>query len=134
MEKRVEFKVNISDVNAEAWKRLDEARKTIAKIESEILDAYKKSDRAKAAYDLSGYGNYGTKYNPSHHIDGSRISTSIMIDVADDAEKSSAPQLYLGEKTINALINGKLLNDDQKKALLKQIGVDLDSLTETAGA
>lgn len=135
MEKNIQFAVNISDFDADAWKRLQEAQKQIDGIKKEIIESFQKSDRAKAAYDLSGFGSYGSKYHPVHRIDGSKIVTNITVDIDETSgAKASGPQLYLGEKTINALLSGKLLNDDQKKALLKQIGVDLDSLTEKAGA
>lgn len=128
-DKVIEFKINISEFDGEAWKRLDAARKEVAKIQTEILDAYQKSDRAKAAYDLAGFGNYGSKYNPNHRIETSRIVTTINVDLGDESVSKPVRHLNLGEKTLNALLNGKLLNDDQKKALLKQVGVDLDELS-----
>ncbi|WP_311272213.1 MULTISPECIES: hypothetical protein [unclassified Rhizobium] len=126
--KNIEFKVNISDFDGAAWKRLEAAHKEVAKIQTEILEAYQKSDRAKAAYDLAGFGSYGTKNNPVHRIEHGRILTNITVDLGDDERAKTVKYLNLGEKTLNALLNGKLLNDDQKKALLKQIGVDLDEL------
>lgn len=126
--KGIEFKVSIKSFDGDAWKRLDTARKEVAKIQTEIMAAYEKSDRAKAAYDLAGFGDFGTKHNPIHRIDNDHISTRVNVDLPDDAGSKPVKSLYLGEKTINALINGKLLTDDQKKALLKQIGVDLDEL------
>lgn len=135
MEKNMQFAVNISDFDADAWKRMQEAHRQLESIKKEIIDSFQKSERAKAAYDLSGFGSLGSKYSPVHRIDGPRIVTSIRVEVEDSSDnKAQRPALNLGEKTINALINGKLLNDDQKKALLKQIGVDIDSLTEKAGA
>lgn len=127
--KVVEFKVGIESFDADAWKRLDAARKEVAKLQTEIMAAYQKSDRAKAAYDLSGYGDYGSKHSPIHYIDGNNITTRINVDLGDETGSKPVKPLYLGEKTINALINGKLLTDEQKKALLKQIGVDLDELS-----
>ncbi|WP_320196256.1 hypothetical protein RMR10_004480 [Agrobacterium rosae] len=133
-DKVIEFKVNISDFDGAAWKRLEAARKEVAKIQTEILEAYQKSDRAKAAYDLAGFGIYGTKYNPVHRIEHGRILTNITVDLGDDERSNPVKHLNLGEKTINALLNGRLLTDRQKKALLKQVGVDLDELSEKAGA
>ena len=135
MEKNMQFAVNISDFDADAWKRLQEAHNQLEGLKKEIIASFQKSARAKAAYDLSGFGSLGSKYSPVHRIDGPRIVTNITVEIEEPSgKKAYYPTLNLGEKTINALINGKLLNDDQKKALLKQIGVDLDSLTETAGA
>ncbi len=127
--KVIEFKVSIESFDSDAWKRLDVARKEVAKIQTEITAAYAKSDRAKAAYDLAGYGSYGSKYSPIHHIEGNNISTKINVDLGDEGGAKPVRHLSLGEKTLNALLNGKLLTDDQKKALLKQIGVDLDELS-----
>lgn len=135
MGKIVEFKIDISNFDPEAWKRLVEARKAVADIEADILKAYAKSDRAKAAYDLAGFGDVThTKYNPITRIETSRISTSVNMDIDDGkATASPRPTLFLAEKTVNMLLSGKLLNDDQKKALLKQVGLDVDALeTPTA--
>lgn len=133
MGKTVEFKIDISTFDPEAWKRLVEARKAVADIEADIIKAYAKSERAKAAYDLAGFGDYGTKYNPITRIDASRISTSVNVDIDDGkATASPRPTLYLAEKTVNMLLSGKLLNDEQKKALLKQVGFDVDALETPA--
>lgn len=132
--KSVEFKVQISDFDAAAWKRLQEARDAVRKIESEIKAAYEKSDRLKAVRDLAGYGDYGTKFMTNTLIDGGQIATRTVIDLPEEETVARVQSLNIGEKTINALLSGKLLDDDQKKALLKRIGVDLDTLTEKAGA
>ncbi|MCZ7488215.1 hypothetical protein [Rhizobium rhizogenes] len=135
MQKNMQFSVNISDFDAAAWKRLQEAHSQLESAKKEIIDAFSKSERAKAAYDLSGFGSLGSKYSPVHRIDGPRILTSITVEIEEPpGKKACHPTLNLGEKTINALLNGRLLDDDQKKALLKQLGVDLESLNETAGA
>lgn len=125
----VEFKVQISDFDAAAWKRLQEAREAVRKIEAEIKSAYEKSDRLTAVRDLAGYGDYGTKFMTNSRIDGGQIVTRTTIDLPEEETVARAQSLNLGEKTINALLNGKLLDDDQKKSLLKRIGVDLDTLT-----
>lgn len=130
----IEFKISIADFDADAWKRLGDARKEVASIEAEIIKSYKDSLRYKAALDLAGISDYSGKYTPITRIETSRIVTSVNVDTIDDREKPSGPTLFLGEKTINALLSGKLLTDDQKKALLLQIGVDVEGLSEKAGA
>ena len=42
--------------------------------------------------------------------------------------KKSAATSHLDPKTLNALLNGKLLSQDEKRGLLKSQGVDLDAL------
>lgn len=128
MTKTLEFKISIDDFDAGLSKRLADARKAVSAIEAEIIQAYKGSARAKAAYDLSGFGNYGSKYSPITRIQAGNIVTSINMDIDDDNVASPRPTLYLAEKTVNMLLSGKLLNDEQKKALLKQIGFDVNSL------
>lgn len=125
----VQFKVEIRDFDAPAWERLQEARKLVEKTEKEIAEAFQKSDRFKAVRDLTGFNDYGQKLSHHCRVEGARIVASTAVEL-DEAVKSSAyvPPLNLGEKTLNALLTGKLLDDDQKKALLKRIGVDLDQL------
>lgn len=130
MGKRIEFTINIADFDKEAFGQLKEARENVAKIEKQITDAYLKSDRFAAACDLAGLSDYGTKNSPITGIDKGRIVTAVYVDIADDAASAATrPTLYLGEKTINMLLSGKLLDASQKKALLKQIGFDVGSLT-----
>ncbi|WP_166648543.1 hypothetical protein [Phyllobacterium brassicacearum] len=51
-------------------------------------------------------------------------------------EKAATRQpVYIDPKTVNLLMHGKLLTDAEKRKLLINIGVDLNSLSgETAGA
>jgi hypothetical protein len=129
----VTFKVEIRDFDAPAWDRLQEARKLVEKTEKEIAEAFQKSDRFKAVRDLTGFNDYGNKLSHHCRVEGARIVASTAVEL-DEVAKASAyvPPLNLGEKTLNALLTGKLLDDAQKKALLKRIGVDLDQLTTAA--
>lgn len=128
MNKTFEFTVAVSAFDADAWSRLQAARETVSKIEKEIVDAFAKSERFKAARDLAGINDYGHKTSPAVHLKGHKIVTTVGIDMVE-AATSSRPTLYLAEKTVNMLLSGKLLNEAQKKALLKQIGFDMDNLT-----
>lgn len=129
----VKFKVDINDFDSAAWQRLKEARKLVEKTEKEIAEAFQKSDRFKAVRDLTGIGDYGQKLSHNCRVEGSRIVASTAVEL-DEVVKAAAYvlPLNLGEKTLNALLTGKLLDDAQKKALLKRIGVDLDQLTTAA--
>ena len=126
----LKFEIEINSFDAVEFKRLKEAREQVKKIEDGIRDAYLKSDRFQAVMDLAGYGDYGTKYNPITCINGTRIVTNVQVDL--EGEKPKPLQPYIPEKTVNMLLSGKLLNDDQKKALLKRIGFDLDELNTPA--
>lgn len=133
-QKRVEFKTQIVDFDKDAWERLKAARSAVDAIEKDIVKAYEKSDRLKAVLDLTGFNDFAQKANIATRIETTRIVSQTLVDLADEKAKTYTPPLNLGEKTINALLSGKLLTDDQKKALLKRIGVDLDTLSEKAGA
>jgi len=128
MAKKVEFKIDIADFDKDGSARLKAAREEVAKIEKQITDAYLKSDRFTAARDLAGVSDYGTKNTPIIGIQHNKIVTTIYADLADEVTVANRPTLYLGEKTINMLLSGKLLDEAQKKALLKQIGFDADNL------
>lgn len=129
MGKKIEFKIDIADFDKDGSARLKAAREEVAKIEKQITDAYLKSDRFTAARDLAGVSDYGTKNTPIISIQHNKIVTTIYADLADEVTVANRPTLYLGEKTINTLLSGNLLDEVQKKSLLKQIGFDADNLT-----
>ncbi|QIG74554.1 hypothetical protein EVC10_046 [Rhizobium phage RHph_Y25] len=132
--RNVEFTVEIADFDADAAKRLSEARNLVSTIEKEIASAFEKSDRFKAVRDLAGLGDMGHKNSSFCRVDGRRIVARTYVELAEEKTAKSTPYLSLGEKTVNTLLNGKLLTDEQKKALIKRLGFDLDDLSETAGA
>lgn len=127
--KQAQFKISISDFDKAAWVRLKEARDLVSKIEKEISDAFQKSERFQAVRDLSGYGDHANKFSSFCRIEDSLIVSSTVVDLADEPAGTYVPPLNIGEKTLNALLTGKLLDDDQKKILLKRIGVDLEDLS-----
>lgn len=134
MGKQVEFTVNISDFDADAWKRLSDARKLVEKIEREISESYQKSDKFKAVHDIAGNNDFGQKHMSYCRIHGSKIVANTVVELVETKPTTYQPSLNLGEKTVNTLLNGKLLTDAQKKALVKRLGVDLDTLSDETGA
>jgi hypothetical protein len=134
MRKQIEFMVNISDFDADAWKRLSDARSQVEKIEREISDAYQKSDKFKAVHDIAGNNDFGQKNMSYCRIQGSKITATTSVELVETNPATHQPSLNLGEKTVNTLLNGKLLTDAQKKALVKRLGVDLDTLSDETGA
>lgn len=125
----VECKVEMANVDKDLAKAVSDARNALAAAEKAMIEAYRKSPRYQAMLDLTGHGNSGYGKAPMYPaIAGSQIICKVTVDL------ESAPprqQLYLDPKTANLLLSGKLLSDDEKRWLLKDMGVDFP---DTEGA
>jgi len=119
----VEYKVEAATVDKDLAKAVEDARRALGEAEKALLDAYRKSPRYQAMLDLVGYGSSAYGKAPLYPvIQGSRIICKVMVDLDHEPTR---PQLYLDPKTANLLLSGKLLSDEEKRLLLKDMGVDL---------
>lgn len=125
----ISFRIDISSFDKEAFIELDKARATVRQMEEKIRVSFIKSDRLKAIQDISGTYDGGGKRSVIPRIVGNQIQADVLVDVPDQ-ETAPKPYFNITEKTANLLLSGKLLNDDQKKALIKRMGFDLDALTK----
>lgn len=118
----IKYQVEMAAVDKDLAKAVNDARNALASAEKAMIEAYTKSPRYQAMLDLTGYGDSGYGKVPIYpDIQGSRIVCRVMVDV----EQVSRQQLYLDPKTTNLLLSGKLLTDDEKRQLLKDMGVEL---------
>lgn len=125
---KIEFRISVYDFDNDLGDELKKANAAVTVVEQKILAAFVKSDRLKALKDIAGIGSMGSKNSFYPRIYAGQIQADIVVDVAG-SEGTTAPYFNIPEKTANLLLTGKLLTDDQKKALVKRMGFDLDSLT-----
>lgn len=124
---KIEFRISVNDFDKGLGDELKKANAAVSVAENNILEAFAKSDRFKALRDIAGVGSMGSKNSFYPRIYAGQIQADIVVDVAG-AEGTATPYFNIPEKTANLLLTGKLLTDDQKKALIKRMGFDLDSL------
>lgn len=126
MMKDLKYTVNLEDVDADLAKEWREANQKAREAADKLIAAYRKSERFSMAHDLSGMKGAGTKVNMS--VGEGKIDVTLRIQLADEPIDQRLNRL--DHSTVNLLINGKLLTDEQKRGLLKQIGIDVNTLTE----
>lgn len=119
----VKYQVEMAAVDNDLAKAVNDARSALASAEKAMIEAYMKSPRYQAMLDLAGYGSSGYGKSTTYpFIQGSRIICNVMVDLEQEVTRQ---QLYLDPKTANILLSGKLLSDDEKRQLLKDMGVEL---------
>lgn len=126
MMKDMKFTVKLEDVDdvlAAEWR---DANKKLRELEEKLLTAYRGSERFSMANDLSGMKGMGTKVNMS--VSNGNIDVTLRVQLDDGV--AANPLRTLDHTTINLLLNGKLLDDRQKRELLRQIGFDVNTLVE----
>lgn len=129
----IKFNIPHSRMDAAKVERLKKAFDELKAIRSEIEADWRASNEGIGASAMVSAGfNYG---KPTLNWSVSNELTA-NLEVSQDYDMSrmtSPTGLNIGEKTINALLTGKLLTDAQKKALIKRLGVDLSELGEETG-
>lgn len=113
----IRFNVKLSDFDREAFDKIRALDAQRSKIVEDVTRKFKESERYRAAVDLADRGNYGEKMQPLVAFDRMGFHVSIAVD---EVKPSSPPTHYqtIGEKTLNALLNGKLLSDAEKRKLI----------------
>lgn len=111
-------RVSIDSIDAELAKAYREAEKAVSIAGKALNDAYQKTPKFAALQDLAAPTNYGSKSPLYGAFEGGNLVFNIPVN---GKAEGNTPQLYLGEKTINTLLNGKLLTDDEKRQLVESI-------------
>lgn len=125
----VEYKIEAVEIDKDLAKVVADARQALDAAEKALIAAYVKSDRYKALRDMSGFGSGYNKSTFYPAVSGTRIVCRVLIDLPDE---KTGPQIFIDPKTANLLLTGKLLNDAEKRKLLKRIGVDFADEPEAA--
>lgn len=118
---KIVFKTNIEPLFPEQFKALQEAQNNLKIIEGNILDLYEESPRRQAAYDLASEnrGSGNRKSGTTSSIVGHQIFTETSIDIEKPVQSA-----HIDAPTANLLLNGKLLTPEEKRKLLKKIGLE----------
>lgn len=113
----IRFNVKLSDFDREAFDKIRALDAQRSKIVEDVTRKFKESGRYRAAVDLADRDIYGEKMQPLVAFDRTEFSVSLVVD---EINPSPQPTQYLtiGEKTLNALLNGKLLSDAEKRKLI----------------
>ena len=134
----VKFAVPHSKMDADLVSRIKSAEAALIALREEAQKAYLASDEGRGvlAMDAKEYGRSSISFKwpdltPGIPTHGFGVTLSVQEDY-DAKRLVMQPSVPIGEKTLNALLTGKLLTEGQKKALLKRIGVDLDDLDTPA--
>jgi SHS2 domain-containing protein len=126
MPKKIRFTVNMYDFDREMATEYAKAKDALEKAAKALTEAFGKSDRVRAIRDISAVHEGSlSKFSVYPRIEGQYIVAETHVELDDDVPVK--PYLNITEKTLNALLNGKLLDDGQKKSLLKRFGVELDT-------
>jgi len=132
----VKFAVPHSKLDADLVSRIKAAEAALIAVREEAQKAYLASDEGRGVLvmDAKEYGRSSISFKwpeltPGAATHGFGITVNVQEDY-DAKHLLRQPSVPIGEKTLNALLTGKLLTEAQKKALLKRIGVDLDYLDD----
>jgi hypothetical protein len=116
----IKFSVKLMDFDQETalkLRRLDQERSDLI---NKAIFSFKNSPRFQAARDVATLGNYGEK-EPTIKFDGTSFNVTIPCDIESDeapAKSTYRPPLSISEKTLNALLQGKILSDSEKRKLI----------------
>ena len=101
-----------------AIKKLEaDKQKLIEELRSEAV----KHPRYIAAFDLAGYSSYdGRKEIPTLIWGGRAFTAKVTLDQIKPPTKT-VRHIHVDPKTLNALLNGKLLSDSEKRKLLNSV-------------
>ncbi len=121
---KIVFNVSAKDFAPAEMKEIYDLEAKIVQIKSKIVGDFQQTDRFKAAVDCAGsdLGPYsrGKEY-PKVTIEGPRIVVSVPVNLRSGAAKPETPVVRysnLPEKTLNLLLSGKLISDEEKRRLI----------------
>lgn len=120
MDTHAKFTIHQRDMDAAKVERLKSAHVALSAARKEIEDEFKATEHYALLQKMVKAGNAVTLvWNASNSLD---VSYQLQEDFLAnrDARKGNQP-LYIGEKTINTLLHGKLLSDDEKRALIERV-------------
>lgn len=119
------FEVHANQFAPVAMKEIQSLRDKITVLEAQIVRDFKESVRFKAALDCAGsdLGVYDSgKSWPAVKLEGGKIVVTVAVKILDGETKASAPVAKpysnLPEKTLNLLLNSKLVSDVEKRRII----------------
>lgn len=110
----VRFKVDGRTVSKELAEKIQRLQRELSETQRLLRLEYEKSPEYRAAVAVASQGSVGVVVARDGYLD-------VAVPCFDySSEGRRKPTSYLGETTINMLLNGKLLTDGQKRALLAE--------------
>lgn len=103
---------------------LEAAQAVVDKARADLIAAYKASPRGIGLAEVAKLGSYRSdklKFSWDQYN-----NMVVSLEFAADPQQHVA-QPYLDPKTANMLLSGKLLNDDEKRVVLKRLGLDFSA-------
>lgn len=102
---------------------LEAAQSVVDKARADLIATYKASPRGIGLAEVAKLGSYRSdklnfvwdQYN------------NMVVSLEFSADPQPSLQAYLDPKTANMLLSGKLLNNDEKRVVLKRLGLDFSA-------
>jgi hypothetical protein len=141
MNRKVTFEIYANPEQKAEWKAIRAARADLDKREKALIEYVKANPKIEMARSLGGYHAPEVKIDIAK--DGASFWVSFIIaeqpvdggEVAPAApKKPQTPRVFLDPKTLNLLLNGKMLTDEQKIALLCRMDAGLEDILQTVPA
>lgn len=106
------------DMDPQKVERLKAAAAELSAVRKEIEDDFRATEQFAFLEKMVKPGSRVTlSWSPSGHIE---VGINLQSDYLANQAQGQQP-LYLGEKTINTLLNGKLLSDTEKRKLIERV-------------
>lgn len=117
---KINLKFKASDFAPDEATELFQLNRKRTELIDQIRIKAQKSDRFRAALDVLGHTDYGGKNSIQLVWDGNGFTCDVKLDEAtpEAPAKVSKPYVNLTEKTLNSLLNGKILTDGEKRSLV----------------
>lgn len=117
----VKLSVSVKSFAPALFERMKAAEATLAEVRKEIVEAYLATDDGKGVSAIAKPHKYGGE--KLTFIWDANGSMAVSLEVTDDGTFANGTRqpLYLGEKTINMLLSGKLLDEAEKRKLLDHV-------------
>ena len=121
MTKTITFRVSAADFDRTRATAMFEAHRAWESARNDLIREFMASQRFKAACDLAGYVNSVHKSQPTVTVVGAYLCVSLCVDEAAERSTPSLPPLHIDPKLANVLLQGKLLTDDEKRAMVARL-------------
>lgn len=133
MSRTITFSIETTADQRNEWKAIRDARADLDKREKALTEGVKSHPQITVAKKLVSYTSPEVNVTMRHDGHGFNVSFVAREALVSDAPKASPqkpqpPRVYLDPKTLNLLLNSKMLTDEQKVALLCRMDAGLEDI------
>lgn len=140
MKRKVSFEIFTTPDQKQEWRDISEIRRGLDRREHALIESVKAHPKIDMAKRLGGYDAPEVEIKISR--DGASFAVSFFIKeihfvddkTAEPPQKARPSRVHLDPKTLNLLLNSKILTDEQKVALLCRIDDGLGNILKPAPA